>query len=96
MTTHVQRSKSSIKKFPQGLDIINEMLYNVSMANTYDFNNFIKWYNNSPSIHKMNPLKNQTYKVLKSSIVSFNCDEKIEEFRLSFLSISMLLFSLLS
>ena len=43
------------------------MLYNVSMANTYDFNNFIKWYNNSPSIHKMNPLKNQTYKVLKSS-----------------------------
>lgn len=43
------------------------MLYNVSMANIDDFNNFIRWYENSPSIKKMNPLKNQTYKVLRSS-----------------------------
>ena len=37
------------------------------MANIDDFNNFIRWYENSPSIKKMNPLKNQTYKVLRSS-----------------------------
>lgn len=38
------------------------------MANI-NFNNFIEWYKNSPSIKTLKPLKNQTYKVLRSSNV---------------------------
>lgn len=34
---------------------------------TIDFDNFIKWYENSPSIKLMKPLKNATYKVLASA-----------------------------
>lgn len=38
------------------------------MANI-EFDNFIRWYENSPSIKTLKPLKNQTYKVLASSNV---------------------------
>lgn len=51
------------------------------MVNVIDFNNFIKWYEDSPSIKALQPLKNQTYKILRSSNVDVRVLDRNDMFK---------------
>ena len=51
------------------------------MVSELNFDNYIEWYNNSPSIKALKPMKNQTYKVLKSSSVDVRVLDRNDMFK---------------